>query len=383
MATPFYPFKACNLPTDKSFGKQTWLATPKIDGIRAVCREAICNKYNTPEQLFTVQGKRIANNHIRKTIGEHIALLQGFDGELGGLKPTNKTAFKTAVSLVTTIDRVSHDWRWYIFNYFGDGSLAYCSKPFSERWADAKAMWLQLPDNMQEHVVMMEPEVFDTLAKAKEYASSLVEAGHEGAIFTVPEAQYEFKRNLPSKPWSLKYKPFDLLEAKVIGFEEARYSFGKTIPPEKQGMPKGVLGALVLSAPGFANFSCGTGYSAKERKDIWQNQADWLDKIVRVAYLAPGSADRPRSPSYKGERPMDDLDPEHPLLADAEPVVEPFSLEQAIAHIQTVCQSTLGDGNKHYVPTAKRITNWYNNPSLTLGEQLDGHLKYWLQRSST
>lgn len=88
----------------------------------------------------------------------------------------------------------------------------------------------------------------------------------EGIILNL-DTQYECKRtkNL------IKVKKFFSADLKCIGIEEGA------------GRNKGTLGALICDYKGN-NVNVGTGFSDKDRKQIWQHPEDIIGKIISVKY---------------------------------------------------------------------------------------------------
>lgn len=276
---------------------QGFVLSPKLDGIRCVIVEPKWSaKTNSTETVWSRNGKPIANRYIRSFLAD---LPIGCDGELCTDPANDPEAFSKSQTIATTIDMVPENWCYYIFNFAPPG----CDdKPYFERMA-----------MLQEHdltkygdKVQILPTVHcESVEQIQEYTAKCYEAGYEGAMLTTNNAPYlRGKRCSSTKPWSLKLKPMEDAEFKVVGFIEAIYRGTKTIAKELQGTSKGELGALVLRDPSgkFLDFDCGSGFTAEQRQDIWQNQEAYLGRLATIKYQATGSTDRPRLPIFKAFR---------------------------------------------------------------------------------
>ena len=129
-----------------------------------------------------------------------------------------------------------------------------------------------------------------------EFNRQAIEAGYEGIMVKDPEAPYELRRSFA---W-LKIKPFIEVTLKIIGFYEGE-------PGSKY---VGMLGGLEMEGEDDGRpirVNVGGGFSDKERKEIWDNQADWLGIMGEVRAdaltLERGSTVYSlRFPRWKGRR---------------------------------------------------------------------------------
>lgn len=124
-----------------------------------------------------------------------------------------------------------------------------------------------------------EEEAFDLL---REY----MENGFEGIIFRNPAGFYIKHRSHAL----LKFKPTKSDTYKIVGTEEER---------DKYGEPKGTLGSFLLKTPGEETFSCGSGLTALQRRELWQRRDTLPGARVHLKYQEL-STDRkvPRFPIF-------------------------------------------------------------------------------------
>ena len=283
------------------------LISQKYDGIRIVVRD---------NEVWTRSGKLLQN----RAIAEVLKLLPaGFDGELLPNDFFARDCFQQATTIAmtktpaeATLGPQAEGWRFVVFNYFGDGSQEFRSKPYTERLALGSAFLKDaqgLHAVLREHVCMAPQAKATTYEQAAVWTETIVWLGAEGAMLTHAQAPYAYSRCKNSELWSLKLKPMARCEATIVGFEPAYYRGAKAIAQGLAGRAKEELGALVLNSNVFpgATFKCGTGFSQEQRQTIWLNKARFVGQTVAIDYMPAGSKNAPRHPSFKGFRHADDM----------------------------------------------------------------------------
>lgn len=149
------------------------------------------------------------------------------------------------------------------------------------------------------------------------YFNERLAAGDEGLMLRSPTGAYKFGRSTEREGILLKLKNFKDDEAKIVGFTELMHNdnvatkdaFGRTKrSSSKSGKrPAGMLGALIVDHTEFGTFEIGTGFSAAQRQEIWDNRPDYLGLFAKFRYQPEGMKDKPRIPSFQGIRHPDDM----------------------------------------------------------------------------
>jgi DNA ligase-1 len=114
----------------------------------------------------------------------------------------------------------------------------------------------------------------------------------------------------------LKVKDFFDAEATVVGFAEKMTNnnpqqldnFGhKKRSTSKQGLVGAqTLGSLIVQDTLGREFKIGSGLDDAMRKEIWNNQPNYLGSLVKYKYMAHGVKSLPRHPIFLGFRdPLD------------------------------------------------------------------------------
>lgn len=280
------PMLACE--ADLSKLKFPVLASPKLDGVRAIIRDGV---------VLSRSLKPIPNRHVQMMYGR--PELEGLDGELILGDPTHPEAYRRTVSSVMSIAGVP-DVAFHVFDRWNR------DYPYNEV---ALSYGLTIP-------------VFSTLIRTmeelEEYEVALLDKGYEGVMLRDPQSPYKFGRSTAKEGYLLKLKRFADSEAEVIDFEELMHNqneatineTGHTERSTKQDglIPAGMLGALVVrDIHSGVEFKIGTGLTAAERQKFWNLRAFLRGALVKYQYFPTGSKEKPRFPSFQGFRPRIDL----------------------------------------------------------------------------
>jgi DNA ligase-1 len=295
--TKFKPMLA-KAPDSAEKIKYPVLAQHKIDGIRATVVNG---------RLVSRTLKLIPNAEIQEALAH--PEFEGLDGELIVGPPTAEDCYRRTTSFVMSESKTGADWAFYVFDKWNEPG------GFEERHA-AAALVAQTIRTSGDIV----PVPYRVVNDAEELAgieASLLAEGHEGVIVRVPGSAYKFGRSGKTGPL-LKVKSFIDFECEVVGVYEENHNgnvakrneLGRTERSSAKAgkVGKGTLGGLVLVAINGPSegieFRCGTGFSADERADLWQNQDLVVGSVAKVKSFPIGVKDKPRHPVYLGLRDM-------------------------------------------------------------------------------
>jgi len=284
---------------DRSKIKYPVLATPKLDGIR-------CLKLNFHAVSRTF--KPIPNQFIREAIESEFP--ENVDGEImiPGL------AFGTATGIIMSGKNANPTdagaFQFWVFDILPAGCEL--NTPYSKRMQ----FLMELPPTP--HMVKILPVWINNEGELLIFEEQCLADGYEGAIIRDPNGPYKCGRSTEKEGYLLKIKRFEDSEARIIGFVEKVHNtneakqdaFGHTErSSHKDGMVNaGVLGALrVQDIHTNVIFELGTGFDDTTRKEIWTNQPEYLDRIVKYKHQPYGAKDLPRFPVFLGIRSKDDM----------------------------------------------------------------------------
>lgn len=258
------------------------LASIKFDGIRAV---------TSPNGVLSNSLKQIPNEYVQKQLAKIPIWMDGeltLKGEDGKCYDNNQSAFMSRGGQPD-----------FVFNAFDSAAVA--ALDFASR---IKIVHEIAGDYSFVKAVMH--HIIHTPREALIHYEAARKCGYEGLILRDPNAIYKFGRSTVNQEWGLKMKPFDPDEAVVIGFTELYHNENESVENEMGNnvrsshkdnkVPGGTLGSLICDYKG-KEFKVGTGFSAKQRQDIWNSRMNYKLKYVRFKHQGITKAGVPRGPA--------------------------------------------------------------------------------------
>ena len=94
--------------------------------------------------------------------------------------------------------------------------------------------------------------------------------GFEGVMLNDPNARYETKR----VRGLLKVKKMHTADLLVVGFEQAI-----------DGKNRGGLKSIIVQLDDDNTFNVSSGLTEEQRIDIWENQDNYIGKIIEIKYF--------------------------------------------------------------------------------------------------
>jgi len=283
--------------TDINFDKDNYyLATPKIDGIRALKPHI---------SLVSRSFKLIRNKFIREYLEK--ALPKGADGEI----LVGETFQETTSGVMREHGEPNFRFCWF------DYVKSKLSATYMQRVIDMRDYRLSDPDG---RITILNPVKILSMEEFREFEQKCLDQGHEGVILRDPYGGYKCGRSTLREGILIKVKRFSDSEGKIIGFIEGEHNlnkaeqdnFGRTKrSTAKAGKVKaGTLGKFLLrDIKTGVEFGCGTGLglTMKLRQIIWDDRDSYLGQLVKYKYFEVGVKEKPRHPVFVGFRSQDDL----------------------------------------------------------------------------
>ena len=241
--------------------------------------------------------------------------LEGLDGELIVGKGSDKNLMQQTMSGVMSIEG-EPNVKWCVFdNWKADGV-------FHERFATVQGRyWEEYTGGRVVTVPHFNVNSFDDVLRMEE---SFVDRGYEGVMLRDPNGPYKEGRSTLKQGWLLKVKRFVDAEIEITGFvEQQRNENEATI--DERGYTKrssnkagkadaGVLGAILGTCIskndrfyGVENIEVGTGFTAEQRKNLWEGRKYLIGKVLKYKYFPVGCKDKPRHPVSLGFRDRRDI----------------------------------------------------------------------------
>lgn len=294
---PFRPMLAATV-ADVASLRWPLLASPKLDGIRAIVRGGVVVSRNL---------KPIPNRHVQALFGRRE--YESLDGELLVGDPTDPRAF-----LGTTSGVMSRDGEPDVFFHVFD-CCREPGRPYHERLGMARDLVTGSGRSL-----IVEQTVVTSVEEVNAYEAAQLALGYEGVMLRDARSPYKNGRGTLSKQDLMKLKQFEDAEAVVEGFEELLHNSNEASTSalglterghSKDGMVgMGTLGALRVVGRGGrwdgVRFNVGSGFDAATRAAIWADRTGWEGRLVKFKFFPIGSKEAPRFPIFLGERHPDD-----------------------------------------------------------------------------
>jgi len=294
------PMLAASLETIDSI-KFPVYATQKLDGIRCLKIDG-----NIVSRTF----KPIRNTELAAAVKD--LLPDGSDGELimGG-------TFQNTTSMVMSADKTIGNEKAYF--YWFDYVLADNKKPYLERINDMKKFVEDHPEILTASpvkIVPLVPTEIKTIEELLKYETEVLDQGFEGVMLRTSDGPYKFGRSTLKEGSLVKMKKFDDDEAVITGFSELQkntnektkdeFGYAKRSSHKDGKIDQGTLGSFIVSWREI-EFSIGSGFTAEQRKEFWNDRDNLVGKIIKFKYFSLGMKEAPRFPIFLGFRHIDDM----------------------------------------------------------------------------
>ena len=277
-------------PFDEALLKFPVLASPKLDGVRAIVRDGV---------VLSRALKPIPN----KWVQQRFSHLEHFDGELIVGASNHPDVLRTTTSGVMRVEG-EPDVSFHVFDHVENHARLYTVR------------YDLLEEDTEINVfVVPQHELMNTF-ELNAFEHEVLAEGYEGVMLRRPDAPYKFGRSTAREGYLLKVKRFHDDEFEIVGFEEEMFNANEATTSElgrtkrsshkANKIPKGRLGALVLKY-GDTTFNCGTGFNDAERENIWAERERYLGQFAKIKYFAHGIKDAPKLPSFLGIRDVRDM----------------------------------------------------------------------------
>lgn len=274
-------------------GRYPLLATPKLDGIRALIYKG---------KVVSRNLKPIPNRAVQKMFS---TLPEGFDGELIVGDPTSPTCFRDTTSGCMSEDGVP-DVTFYIFDLVEE------LDSYQERRADLQDFFRRYKNK---NVKLVQQKRVANAEEVKAYEEEMLAEGYEGIMLRVPTGLYKFGRSTMRELYLGKLKRFEDSEAQILEVTELLHNHNAkeedALGRAKRSSHKagkvagGTMGSLrVRDVTTGVEFDIGAGFTAMDRAWFWtrRTKAEVLGRTIKYKYFPTGSKDKPRFPVFLGFR---------------------------------------------------------------------------------
>jgi len=313
----FKPNLAATLTKPELIQFPVW-ASPKIDGIRCVFFGGVA---------YSRSLKPIPNPVVQGFAQAYADVLEGLDGELVVGNPNDPNVMQQTTSGVMS-KSAEPDFTFWVFDWFPEVWLDAPGSP--EYWQRSDVVEARLMKAAVRQIARLRavPQHLCVCAGDLDTLEARFLAdGYEGMMIRAHDSTYKCGRSTEREGGLVKVKRFVDGEAVIVGFEEemhnaneaTRNATGRTERSTAQAglMGKGTLGALVCASlerphtnatvENRYTFNIGTGFTAAQRRDFWNNREMLLRTVVKFKHFDHGTVDAPRHPVFIGFRHPEDM----------------------------------------------------------------------------
>jgi len=290
---------AGSAPADLSQLGFPLLASPKLDGVRAIIRGGV---------VLSRALKPIPNQHVQALLA--LDAFDGLDGELIVGDECDPACFRTTMSAVMS-DDVRCNVRFHAFDCLG------VRAGFDERLCLIERL---VKDNVKysKRFTVVRHDLIKDVAALDRYEEKMVNLGYEGVMLRDPHGPYKHGRSTANEGYLLKLKRFEDSEAVVVGFTALQSNQNAAITDatghqarssHQAGMvAQPLLGALqVVDVKTEVAFDLGVGFTMDERHRLWKQRAALVNRLVKYKHQPHGRKTKPRLPVFLGFRDKRDL----------------------------------------------------------------------------
>lgn len=276
------------------------IASPKIDGIRAIIKDGT---------VYSRSMKPIPNIRIQELFGKEE--YNGFDGELVLGNPTDPNLYNKTMEVMRHEPRNQEDFdekiKFLVFDLY-DLDL-----PYKERYEILKSKVKN-----SKNVDFLKGEFITSANQLNEFEAQVLEDGFEGVMVRNPDGLYKQGRSTLKQSWLVKIKRFVDGEAQIVGFEAFKKTvdgftisetgYRKTSTRKDTKEAQELLGNLkVKDLVTGIKFEIGSGFDLATREELWKDKENLEGKIIKYKHFTIGAMEKPRFPVFLGFRDERDL----------------------------------------------------------------------------
>lgn len=292
------PMLAAKTPEDLKILKFPLYAAPKLDGIRCLIdRVPVSRKY-----------KLIPNRFIQEVLSH--PNLQGLDGELCVGEPNATDCMRKTSSGVMS-QSGEPDFTYQVFDRWDRGNISF------------ESVINALREVNHSRVKVVPQRIIYNLNELEQVEKFYLDEGYEGLVLRSLSGPYKQGRSTHKEGYLVKLKRYTHAEGTVIGYHPLQRNYNEAAldnlgytkrSKAAEGMVDyPLLGSLILKTKNPYNdelvvdFKVGTGWTLKEREDLWKVRDSLIGTIVTYKFFPKGTKERPREGVFCAFRSPDDL----------------------------------------------------------------------------
>lgn len=262
------------------------LASPKIDGIRAIVKNGIFRSKSM---------KPLPNERLQRLCSP---ALEGFDGELYIGNPWAPDVFNRTVSCLMSKNKAITGIHYKVFDYWNQPTMQFIDRYYK---------LLTQPPSTFHSFTHQQP--INSLADIEQWIQVWTQSGYEGLVLKDPKGLYKYGRSTDKEQLAVKYKEHTYSEAIIVGFIEGTTNNNEAVI-DNRGLttrsrrssniiPTNTLGSLIVrDLKSGIVFNISSGLTDKEKSSFWENKAQIYHKRITYKSMGCGVKCKPRQPVF-------------------------------------------------------------------------------------
>jgi DNA ligase-1 len=236
------------------------------------------------------------------------------DGEIICGDPTASDCYRRTDSFTMSFNG-DDDFTFYVFDMWNHPHF------FEDRIHDSEQRVKKLDSSW---CILAKTDLVWSIQEIEDLCAGMMSLGHEGIILRNPKSRYKYGRGSPIRGECIKVKEGGWVdtECRVLQLHEQLQNaneakindlgFTERSGHQANLVPKGTLGAMTVQGrfEDGREFICrvGTGLDDEIRQRVWDDQSDYVGRLIKMKYFNVGIKDKPRFPTFLGFRDPDDMD---------------------------------------------------------------------------
>lgn len=272
------------------------LASPKLDGIRAVVKEG---------KAMSRTFKSLPSRQVQ----DETCDFEDIDFECIEGYPTDFGVFNRTQSYVMSENKIG-DMSYHLFDFTHPTLL---NAPFSERYEALTELHASMPNRFK----LVQQVVIQDYEQLLKYEEHTLAQGYEGLILKNPYGPYKHGRGTMKQALIFKLKRFEDAEGVVVGFEEQftntnvqekdELGYAKRSSSKAGKLAANTLGKFIVSFNELIIKVNPGVFTHLERQNIWNNQSQFEGSMLKFKYFAHGVKEMPRFANALGFRNRKDM----------------------------------------------------------------------------
>lgn len=264
-------------------------AQVKYDGFRAVYLP-----YDE-DLIFGASGLPIKN----KNVVPYFSSIQAVaDYVLDAEIYSHEHTFEQIESILNSLDKpIPASFKFIVFDAIPvkDWQAKKCTLPYDDRLRIVQQL-VQSVIGDRKKIPDVANEIVNNSGEAVDFYKKCLKDGYEGAMLRDMLGYYQWKRVTIKSGEILKVKPFKSIDVPIVGFYEGEGDNNT-----------GTLGGIIVDIGNNLTCRVGSGFTRDFGEKIWQNQSEYLGKMVEIKYFENTEEGSLRHPRFERMRPDKDL----------------------------------------------------------------------------